>query len=108
MRDSKRTEEQKQRAMKSEALQATNIIYKKALSNLGLEHGQWWEHEVKIGVEYRKLLRTLPTSILETIIQENLEDIVRRDDSTIEEILSELANRILIEGENETHIELAN
>ena len=96
----------------STSLKLTNKCYDMALAELGFSRdsmpGALREHREKIGMIYRKFVRGLPTNHLETIIQENLDDVVRRDDSTIEEILSELANRILIEGEDETYIELAN
>jgi len=86
------------------SLNWTNKCFHKALTNLGLTRETYPEHREKVAKEYLRLVRALPSHMLETMIQENIAGVVRREDSTIAEILDELAYRILIRGENETHI----
>lgn len=100
MSDSKKIE--------SKSLPITNVCYRDALAYLGIERKDRFEHKEKIGKEYISRVRKLPTPMLELIVQEHLDDVQNRDEYTIQEIVSELANRILIEGEDETHIESTN
>jgi len=99
------------RKIKSVSLGITNLIFKRAMLNCGVvgtDRESRYRNKEKIGKEYIRLVRNLPSPSLELIIQEHLGNIMTREEHTIQEILSELANRILIEGENETHIESAN
>ena len=88
---------------KSQSLGITNLAFQRACMNCGVmitDREDRYRNKEKVGKEYIRLVRRLPSSTLELIIQEHLDDILTREEHTIQEIISELANRILIEGEN--------
>jgi hypothetical protein len=97
----------RERAKASEALKITNECFKQAAANLGFSREDTYEPENKepVGREYIRIMRTLSTELLTTILEENEQDIVRRENSTIQEIIDEISHRILLkEDKNDKNL----
>lgn len=88
---------------KAKSMVITNVIYKEVLVKLEITDRQSQErYREDIGRQYIRDVRRLNSSDLELILQEYEDGLVNRDDSTIQEILDELASRILIgDGDDE-------
>jgi hypothetical protein len=85
----------------------TNECYKQTLVNLGIDSAKddYWDQKrarkQEIGKEYIRLVRTLPEEVLSLIVDEHNKGILYREDSTIEEVLDELALRILLKDQHD-------
>ncbi len=104
MSDLTKTEEKP----KSRSVKNTTACFNKALEILGIDkidREARIGRKPEIGREYIRLVRTLPEWMLTEIIEEHENGILLREDSTIEEILDELALRILLKESNHgTHL----
>lgn len=96
---------------KSKSRLITNACYKKALANLGIDTASDFYYEEKrkrrqeIGREYIRLVRQLSEENLSLIIDEHEQGILYREDSTIHEILDELALRILLKDQHDKNVQ---
>jgi len=89
---------------RKDILKITQQCYDTALNNLGIDNPglartQEGSNQI-VGKEYIRLVRQLSTEDLTIVLRGHECDIVTREESTIQEILQELAERILIGGQD--------
>jgi hypothetical protein len=79
----------------SEALKITKM------ERVNRDTKKWANNYHKVDAEYMRLIKKLPTHVLELLIKDYHSDKVTRARSTIQEVLDELAKRILLEEVHE-------